>query len=54
VGGLDGRWKETAKIHNRFCQIILEVLRFAENNLAELELGRNSTRGRVLSTISNY
>jgi hypothetical protein len=44
--GLDGGWKETDKIHSRFCKIILGVLRFAANSMAEQELGRDSRRGK--------
>jgi hypothetical protein len=43
--GLDGGWEEIDKIHSRFCKIILGVPRFVANNVAELELGRDSRRG---------
>jgi hypothetical protein len=52
--GLYGGWKETDKTHSRFCKIILGIPRFAANNVAELELGWDSRRGRVLSTIEQY
>jgi hypothetical protein len=52
--GLDGGWKEIDKIHSRFCKMILGVLRFATNNIAELELGRDGRRGTVLSTNAKY
>jgi hypothetical protein len=52
--GLDEGLKEIDKIHSRFCRIILGVPRFAANNVAELELCRDSTRGKVMSTISKY
>jgi hypothetical protein len=42
-GGPDGEWKESDKIHSWLYQIIIGVPRFAANNLAELELGRNSS-----------
>jgi hypothetical protein len=51
---LEGGWTEINKIHSRFCKIILEVPRSAANNMAELELGRDSRRGKVLSTIVKY
>jgi hypothetical protein len=51
---LHGGWKEIDKIHSRFCKIILGVPRSAANNVAELELGRDSRRGKVLSTIAKY
>jgi hypothetical protein len=38
------------KIHSRFCKTILGVPRFAADRVAELESGRNSKRGKVLST----
>jgi hypothetical protein len=47
--GLDAGWKGTDKTHDRFCKTI-GVPRFAANNVTELELGRDSTRGTVLST----
>jgi hypothetical protein len=52
--GLDGGWEESDKIYSRVCKIILGIPRFAEKNMAELELGRNSRRGKVLSTIAKY
>jgi hypothetical protein len=52
--GLEGGWKEVDKIHIRFCKIILGMPRSAANNVAELELGRDSRRGNVLSTIVKY
>jgi hypothetical protein len=51
---LYGGWKETDKMHGRFCKIILGVPRFAANNMAELELGRDSRRGKVLSMTAKY
>jgi hypothetical protein len=41
---LEGGWKEIDKIHSKFCKIILGMLRSAANNVAELELGRDSRR----------
>jgi hypothetical protein len=46
IWGLNGGLKEIDKIHSRFSKIRVEVPRFAEINVAELELGRNSTRGK--------
>jgi uncharacterized protein (DUF736 family) len=51
---LGGGWKETGKIRSRFFKIILEVPRFSANNVAELELGRESRRGKFRSTIAKY
>jgi hypothetical protein len=38
----------------RFCKVILGMPRSAANNVAELELGRDSRKGKVLSTIAKY
>jgi hypothetical protein len=54
ISGLDGGQKEINKIHSRVYDIILGVPRFAVNNLTELQLGRESTWGKVLSTIAKY
>jgi hypothetical protein len=45
---LDEGWKETDIIHGRFCKKILGIPRFAANGIAELQLGRDSRRGKVL------
>jgi hypothetical protein len=42
------------KIHSRFCKTILGMPRSAANNVAELELERDSKRGKVLSMIAKY
>jgi hypothetical protein len=52
--GLEVRWKEIDKIHSIFCKIILGMPTSAANNVAELELGRDSRRGKVLRTIAKY
>jgi hypothetical protein len=52
--GLYEEWEKIDKIHCRFCKIILGVSRFSANNMAELELGRDSRRGKVLSMIAKY
>jgi hypothetical protein len=52
--GLDRGLNETDQIHSRFCQIILGVATLAANSVAELELGRVSRRGVLLSTIVKY
>jgi hypothetical protein len=51
--GLQGGWKEIYKIH-RFCKIMLGMPRSAADNMTELELRRDSRRGKVLSTIAKY
>jgi hypothetical protein len=45
VWSLNGGWKEIVKIQSRFCNKMLGLPRFAENSVAELELGNNSRRG---------
>jgi hypothetical protein len=48
IWGLDEGWKETDIIHGRLCKKILEIPRFAVNGVAEVELGKDSRRGKVL------
>jgi hypothetical protein len=52
--GPEGEWKEIDKIHIRFCKIILGMPRSAGNTVAELELGRDSRRGKVLCMTVKY
>jgi hypothetical protein len=52
--GLDGGQKEIDKIHSRVCKITVGVPIFAANNVAELELGRDTTRVKVLSTTAKH
>jgi hypothetical protein len=47
---MDVGWKETDKIHSRFCKTTPGVPRFSAINVAKLELGR----GKVLRTIEKY
>jgi hypothetical protein len=49
VWGLDEGWKEIDIIHGRLCKKILGISRFAANGVAEVELGKDSRRGKVLS-----
>jgi hypothetical protein len=46
--------KETDETPGRFCKKQIKVLRSAVNGVAELELGRNSRRGKVLCTTVMY
>jgi hypothetical protein len=41
-------------IHGRLCKKILGIPRFAVNGVAELELGRDSRRGKVLCLSVKY
>jgi hypothetical protein len=47
-------WKEIDKIHGRFCNKILGVPRRAANGAAEIELGRDSRRGKTMSLTLKY
>jgi hypothetical protein len=46
--GVYDAWKEIDKIHGRFCKKILEVTRCAANGAAEIELVRDSRRGKTM------
>jgi hypothetical protein len=52
--GLEGGWKQIDNIHSRFCKVTLGMPRSAANNVAELELGRVTRRGKVLNSITKY
>jgi hypothetical protein len=54
IWGLDEGWKETDIIHGRLCKKILGILRFAANGVAEIELERDSRRGKVLCLAVKY
>jgi hypothetical protein len=46
--GLDEAWKEVDRIHGRFCKKIFGVPRCVASDMAEMELGRNSRRGKAM------
>jgi hypothetical protein len=54
IWGLDEGWKEIDIIHGRLCKKILGIPRYAANGFAELELGRDSRRGKVLCLAVKY
>jgi hypothetical protein len=54
IWGLDEGWKEIDLIHGRDCKKILGIPRFAANGVAEVELGRDSRRGKVLCRAVKY
>jgi hypothetical protein len=54
VWGLDEGWKEIDIINGRLCKKILGIPRFAANGVAEIELGRDSRRGKVLCLAVKY
>jgi hypothetical protein len=51
IWGLDEGWKEIDIINSTLCKKILWIPRFAANGVAEIELGRDSRRGKVLSCL---
>jgi hypothetical protein len=51
VCGSEVVWTEIGKVHARFCKKLKQVAKSGENGMAELELGRNSGRGKVLCMI---
>jgi hypothetical protein len=54
IRGLDEEWKETDIIHGRLCKKILGIPRFAANGVAEIQLARDSRRGKVLCLAVKY
>jgi hypothetical protein len=52
--GVYDAWKLTDKIHGRFCKKILGVPQCAANGAAEIELGRDSKRGKTMSLTLKY
>jgi hypothetical protein len=54
IWGLDKGWKETDIIYGRLCKKILGIPRFAVNGVAEVELRRDSRRGKVLCLAVKY
>jgi hypothetical protein len=54
IWGLEGGWKQIDRIHNKLCKVILGMPRLTANNVAEIELGRVSRRGKVLSRITKF
>jgi hypothetical protein len=47
-------WKETDKVQGRMCKKILGIPICAANVAAELELGRDNRRSKVMSTLVKY
>lgn len=46
VWGLNEAWKEIDKVHSRFCKQLIGIPNCAANGFAEMELGRESRRGK--------
>jgi hypothetical protein len=54
IWGIEEGWKQIDKIHGRMCKKILGIPRFAANGVTELELGRDSRRGKVMNSLVTY
>jgi hypothetical protein len=52
--GLDEAWKEVDRIHRQLCKKTLGLPRCAVNGMAEMELGRDSKRGKVMWLAVKY
>jgi hypothetical protein len=52
--GLDEAFKEVDRIHGQFCGEILGLPRCVANGMAEMELGRNSRRGKAMWVAVKY
>jgi hypothetical protein len=46
--GLSDAWKELDKVHGRFCKKLTGIPNYAANGYAEMELGRESRRGKCI------
>jgi hypothetical protein len=53
-GGVEEGMKEIDKIHGRICKKNLGNSEIAANGVTELKLGRDSRRGKVMSTWVRY
>jgi hypothetical protein len=51
---LNEPWKEVDKVYSRFCKKITGIPDCAANGFAEMELGRDSRRGKCIGQILNY
>jgi hypothetical protein len=52
--GLGEAWKKADRIHGRFCNKILVLLRCLAKDMAEMELGRGSRRGKAMWLTVQY
>jgi hypothetical protein len=53
--GLDEAWKEVDRIHGRFCKKTVGLTRrSAANGMTEMELGRDSRRGKAMWVAVKY
>jgi hypothetical protein len=54
VWRLSEAWKELDKVHHRFCKKLMGIPNCAVNGMAEMELGRQSRRGKCIGQILKY
>ena len=54
VWGLNKTWKEVEKTHSRFCKKLMGIPNCVANRFAEMELGRESSRGKFIAQILKY
>ncbi|KDR17814.1 hypothetical protein L798_08243 [Zootermopsis nevadensis] len=54
IWGLEEGWKEVDVIHGRFCKKVLGIPRVGANGVAEVELGRDSRRSKVLGLVTKF
>jgi hypothetical protein len=52
--GFEEGWKEIDRIQGGFCRKVLKIPRCTANVVAELELGWDSRRGRILGMAVKY
>jgi hypothetical protein len=54
VGGLIEAWKELGELGVRFCTKLMGIRNCPANGFADMELGRESMRGRCTGKILKY
>jgi hypothetical protein len=54
VWGLIEAWKDVDRLYSRFCKKLMGILNCAANGFPEMELGRESRRGKCIGQIIKY
>jgi hypothetical protein len=54
VWGLEEGWEEINRVQGSSCRNVSGIPRCAANGVAELKLGRESTRRNILSFVAKY
>jgi hypothetical protein len=54
IWGLNGALKEVPKVHSRFCKKIIGIPNCAANGFTEMELGKESRKGKCLGQVLKY